>query len=82
MEYNAVTFLEDLFESTSWLDRDDLPADWWYEFEERAAIMEYDGGLPKELAEAKALEQTVRLMREIDNSNMGQSFDEEGQLDE
>ena len=41
---------------------DDLPGDWRCVFEERAAIMEYHGELPRELAEAKALAETVRLM--------------------
>ncbi len=42
---------------------DDLPGDWRVEFEERAAIMEYDGNLPRERAEAEALAETVRRMR-------------------
>ena len=62
MQFNAVTFLEDLYEPTAWLDPDDLPGDWRCVFEERAAIMEYHGELPRELAEAKALTETVRLM--------------------
>ena len=41
---------------------DDLPGDWRCVFEERTAIMEYHGNLPRELAEAKALTETVRLM--------------------
>ena len=41
----------------------DLPAEWWYEYEERAAIREYDGGLPRELAEHYALLDTLALMR-------------------
>ncbi len=41
---------------------DDLPGDWRCVFEERAAVMEYHGELPKELAEAKALEETIRMM--------------------
>ena len=62
MQYNAVTFLEDLYEPTPWLDPDDLPGDGRCGFEERAAIMEYHGELPRELAEAKALEETVGMM--------------------
>ncbi len=42
---------------------DDLPGDWRVWFEERAAIMEYHGGLPREHAEAEALAETVRLMQ-------------------
>ncbi len=41
---------------------EDLPGDWRCVFEERAAIMEYHGELPRELAEAKALDETVRMM--------------------
>jgi len=36
-------------------DIDDLPMDWRIEFEERAAILEYDGGLSRDEAEAHAL---------------------------
>jgi hypothetical protein len=42
---------------------DDLPPDWRFVWEERAAIMEYDGGLPKEHAEAAALTDVLELMR-------------------
>ena len=48
---------------------DDLPGDWRCVFEERAAIMEYHGELPRELAEARALDETVRMMRESDLGN-------------
>lgn len=37
-----------------------LPDEWRARYEERAAIMEFDGGLPRERAEAEAL----RLIRE------------------
>lgn len=36
-------------------DIDDLPMDWRIEFEERAAILEYDGGLSRKEADAQAL---------------------------
>lgn len=49
---------------SSQVEVDDLPGDWRVEFEERAAIKEYHGGLPRERAEAQALAETVRLMRE------------------
>ena len=42
---------------------DDLPGDWRVWFEERAAIMEYHGGLPREHAEAEALKETVEKMQ-------------------
>jgi len=36
-------------------DIDDLPMDWRIEFEERAAILEYDGGLSRNEADGQAL---------------------------
>jgi hypothetical protein len=41
----------------------DLPPDWHIAWDERAAIMEYDGGLPRERAEALALTAIVEEMR-------------------
>ena len=34
------------------IDIDDLPMDWRIEYEERAAILEYDGGMMREEADA------------------------------
>ena len=42
---------------------EDLPSDWRVWFEERAAVKEYDGGLPRERAEAEALLETVEQMK-------------------
>jgi hypothetical protein len=41
----------------------DLPADWHFLWDERAAIMEHDGHLPRERAEALALADVLRQMR-------------------
>jgi hypothetical protein len=41
----------------------DLPPDWHLLWDERAAIMEYDGGLPREHAEAQALADIIAQMR-------------------
>lgn len=41
----------------------DLPGDWRLEWEERAAIREYDGGQAREHAEAEALREIVERMR-------------------
>ncbi|MCG3180339.1 MAG: hypothetical protein BIFFINMI_02698 [Phycisphaerae bacterium] len=41
----------------------DLSADWRVDWEERAAIMEYDGGLPREQAEARAFADILAQMR-------------------
>ena len=40
----------------------DLPGDRWVQWDERAAIMEYHGELPRELAEARALDEVARMM--------------------
>lgn len=42
----------------------DLPPDWHVRWDERAAIMEYDGKLPREHAEALALDDILQQMRE------------------
>ena len=41
---------------------DILPMDWRIEFEERAAILEYDGGLGREDADRRALEEVLQRM--------------------
>jgi hypothetical protein len=41
---------------------EDLDPEWREAWGERAAIMEYDGGLPRERAEALALAEIVRAM--------------------
>jgi hypothetical protein len=50
MRYDAIAFLESLFTPVD-LTSDHLPGDWHIIWDERAAIMENDGGLPRELAE-------------------------------
>src|SRR5262245_33445517 len=40
----------------------DLPADWHFRWDERAAVLEFDGGLPRERAEAVALVEVLREM--------------------
>jgi hypothetical protein len=42
----------------------DLPPDWHFLWDERAAIMEYDGGMSKEDADAAALKDILRQMKE------------------
>ena len=37
----------------------DLPMDWRIEFEERAAILEYDGGLSRNEADKQALSEII-----------------------
>ena len=46
------------------IDLDDLPMDWRIEFEERAAILEFDGGLSRNEADSQALREiTERIDR-------------------
>jgi hypothetical protein len=42
----------------------DLPVDWHVAWDERAAIMEYDAKLPRERAEALALLDILRQMKQ------------------
>ena len=42
---------------------DDLPPEWHVDWDERAAILEYDGWHPREHAEALALKEILVLMR-------------------
>ncbi len=46
-------------------DLDGLPMDWRIEYEERAAILEYDGGLSRVAAEAQALTEIRRRMERV-----------------
>jgi hypothetical protein len=62
MRYDAVAFLESLFRLPD-IRVEDLDPDWRVEWEERAAIMEYEGGLPRERAEAAALAEIVGRIR-------------------
>lgn len=49
----------------SWLDEQGLR----YEYEERAAILEYDGGLSREEAEEQALSEIIVRMDNNETSN-------------
>jgi len=48
-----------------------LPMDWRIEYEERAAILEYDGGLSREAAEVKALREISERVRGFDQMGRG-----------
>ena len=43
----------------------DLPGDWWVAWDERAAIMEHDGKLPRDQAEVDALKDILNQMQMI-----------------
>lgn len=70
MRYNAVEFLKSLFDDpisdvsgVPVIGPDDLPVEWHLVWDERAAIMEYDGGLVREYAEAEALRSILNEMQ-------------------
>jgi len=44
----------------------DLPIDWRIEFEERAAILEFDGGLSREMADVEALQEIAQRIRDAE----------------
>lgn len=61
MSYDAVAFLAGLFEAEGpAIGPDDLPDDWRVVYDERAGIMEYEGGLSRDEAEALALSETAQ----------------------
>ncbi len=43
-----------------------LPMEWRYEYEERAAILEYDGGMSREEADRQALREIIERIRSIE----------------
>ncbi len=78
-KYDAMAFLEGLFRHPSGevsggaslgehnapdVTPADLPLEWHFLWDERAAIMEYDGRLPRERAEAEALKEILGKMRQ------------------
>ncbi len=78
MTFDAVQFLESLFRPVPVvvtadvpaadvilpeITPGDLPSEWRMEFEERAAIREYDGEMPREIAEHYALLDVVQMMK-------------------
>jgi hypothetical protein len=65
LNLNAIFDPDRAAESPTRLDisPDDLPPDWYVQWDERAAIIEADRGLPRERAEALALRDVLEQMR-------------------
>ena len=73
MGFDAVEFLQGLYrpdpieavepDPAQALTPGDLPVEWWELWDERAAIMEFDGNMPRERAEALALADIVERMK-------------------
>jgi hypothetical protein len=51
---------------------EELPIEWRADFEERAAILEYDGGLSREMADAQALREIIERLRRLKSGQGGQ----------
>ena len=54
MNFNAKEFLQSLFETQI---SGILPPEWTEEYEERASILEFDGGLSRQESENQALQE-------------------------
>jgi hypothetical protein len=54
VNFDAKEFLQSLFGTQI---SEDLPQEWIEDYEERVAILEYDGGLSKEEAEKQAFQE-------------------------
>ena len=48
----------------------ELPSEWHVVFEERAALMVYDGNMPREQAEHIAFQETLKQLRREQQSNV------------
>jgi len=57
--------IRELVEEEVSYDPSELPMEWRIEFEERAAILEYEGGLSRDVAEKKALEEIAERRKKI-----------------
>lgn len=60
MNFNATMFLAGLFKPVARIAPCDLSDDLRFEYEERAGIMEYCGGLPRQRAEIEAMKDIIR----------------------
>ena len=87
MGFNAGEFLDSLYrpngegqpvggqvQPSPVVGPDDLPLDWRIAWEERAAVREYDGGLPRDRAEALALADILEQMKRAAEKNSENSL--------
>jgi hypothetical protein len=63
MRYDAVAFLASLFQPTADDLPENLPGDWHVRWDERAADLERGAGVPRELAEHRALVEVSKAMK-------------------
>lgn len=65
MNFDAKEFLQSLFGIQI---SEDLPQEWIEDYEERAAILEYGGGLDRDKAEIQALQEINTRLKNIKES--------------
>ena len=63
MRYDTVTFLASLFHPDADELPEKLPGDWHVYWDECAANLEQEAGLPRELAEYRALVEVAKAMK-------------------
>lgn len=62
MVYDVVMFLENLCQTSRLFRAEELPERWQEWYEERAGILEYDGGWTRDKAEKKAIQEIGERM--------------------
>lgn len=62
MSFDAKTFLQSLFETQV---SEDLPPEWVEDYEERAAILQFDGGMSREKADREALQEIIERLKQL-----------------
>ncbi|MHA2043535.1 MAG: hypothetical protein ACYSWZ_00385 [Planctomycetota bacterium] len=68
-----IEIIRELVEAKSWTDSQvskmttpyKLPMEWRIEYEERAAILEYDGGLSRDEADRRAFAEILRRQKKL-----------------
>ena len=65
MAYDVVMFLENLCQTSRLFQAKELPERWREWYEERAAILEYDGGLTRAEADSQALREIAERIDRI-----------------
>lgn len=65
VSYDAKEFLESLFRPRALLN---IPLEWMEDYEERAGILEFDGGYRRLRAEDQARQEIIRRARNFEKS--------------
>jgi len=62
MAYDVIMFLENLCQTSRFFRAEELPERWREWYEERAGILEFDGGMAQGKAEKQAMQEIVEKM--------------------